>query len=123
TLVSLGSGIAFAWSVAVVALLPDRMTFFDVSALVVTLIAVGKYLEISARGRAGEAIEALAGLQPSIAHLLRRAGSPAEADAAEPGTSPPRSCGRTTWCSSGPASACPPTAWCSAAPARSTNRC
>ena len=84
TLVSLGSTVAFAYSAVAVAVLPGRMTFFDVSVLVVTLIAVGKYLELSARGRAGEAIEALAGLQPSVAHLLRRAGAPRDAIADEP---------------------------------------
>jgi Cu+-exporting ATPase len=84
TLVSLGATVAFAYSVAAVALLPGRMTFFDVSALVVTLIAAGKYLELSARGRAGEAIEALAGMQPHSAHLLRRSGAPADATAIEP---------------------------------------
>jgi len=84
TLVSLGATVAFAYSVAAVAFLPGRMTFFDVSALVVTLIAAGKYLELSARGRAGEAIEALAGMQPHTAHLLRRAGAPADAVAIEP---------------------------------------
>jgi P-type Cu+ transporter len=84
TLVSLASTVAFVYSAVAVAVLPGRMTFFDVSALIVTLIAVGKYLELSARGRAGEAIEALAGLQPSVAHLLRRAGAPADAPATEP---------------------------------------
>jgi P-type Cu+ transporter len=82
TLVSLGSSIAFLYSVAVVIALPGRMTFFDVSTLVISLIAVGKYLELRARGRAGAAIEALATIQPRVAHLLRRSGSRAEADAA-----------------------------------------
>ena len=76
TLVSLGATVALAYSTVAVAVLPGRMTFFDVSALIVTLIAVGKYLELRARGRAGEAIELLAGLQPRTAHLLRRAGAP-----------------------------------------------
>jgi Cu+-exporting ATPase len=83
TLVSLGATVAFVYSAVAVAVLPGRMTFFDVSVLVVSLIAVGKYLELSARGRAGEAIEALAGLQPSVAHLLRRAGAPPDAPATE----------------------------------------
>ncbi|HZS16134.1 MAG TPA: heavy metal translocating P-type ATPase [Candidatus Dormibacteraeota bacterium] len=84
TLVSLGASVAFVYSVVAVVLLPGQATYFDVSALIVTLIAVGKYLELSARGRAGEAIEALAGLQPSVAHLLRRAGAPEDAPATEP---------------------------------------
>jgi P-type Cu+ transporter len=80
TLVSLASTVAFVYSAVAVAVLPGRMTFFDVSALIVTLIAVGKYLELRARGRAGEAIEQLAGLQPRTAHLLRRASAPADAE-------------------------------------------
>ncbi len=83
TLVSLGSSVALAYSVVALAILPGRMTYFDVSAVIVTLIAVGKYLEMSARGRSGEAIEALAGLQPDTAHLLRRAGAPEDAPATE----------------------------------------
>jgi P-type Cu+ transporter len=79
TLVSLASTVAFLYSTVAVALLPGAMTFFDVSALIVTLIAVGKYLELRARGRAGEAIEQLAGLQPAVAHLVRRAGAPVDA--------------------------------------------
>ncbi|MHB8295056.1 MAG: heavy metal translocating P-type ATPase [Acidimicrobiales bacterium] len=70
TLVSLGSTVAFAYSVAATVWLPGATTYFDVAALIVTLIGVGKYLELFAKGRAGEAIEALAGLQPDTAHLL-----------------------------------------------------
>ncbi len=78
TLVSLGSTVALVYSVVAVLALPGRPTYFDVAALIVTLIAVGKYLELLARGRAGEAIEALAGLQPDVAHLLVRQSAPAE---------------------------------------------
>jgi len=78
TLVSLGSTVAIVYSIVAVSALPGRPTYFDVAALIVTLIAVGKYLELLARGRAGEAIEALAGLQPDVAHLLVRQSAPAE---------------------------------------------
>ena len=46
------------------------MVYFDVAALLITLIAVGKFLEVFAMGRAGEAIEALASIQPRTAHLI-----------------------------------------------------
>ena len=72
TLVSLGTTVAFSYSVVAVAALPGKPLYFDVAAVIVTLIAVGKYLELVTRGRAGEAIEALAGLQPDTAHLLAR---------------------------------------------------
>jgi Cu+-exporting ATPase len=79
TLVSLGTTVAFVYSVIAVAALPGEPTYFDVAAVIVTLIAVGKYLELATRGRAGEAIEALAGLQPDTAHLLARADALAPA--------------------------------------------
>ncbi len=75
TLVSLGSSVAFVYSAVAIFALPGRTTYFDVAALIVTLISVGKLLEIVARGRAGDAIEALAGLQPRTAHLLARAAA------------------------------------------------
>ena len=79
TLVSLGTTVAFVYSVVATAALPGEPIYFDVAAVIVTLIAVGKYLELVTRGRAGEAIEALAGLQPDTAHLLARSGASAPA--------------------------------------------
>ncbi|MHB8190939.1 MAG: heavy metal translocating P-type ATPase [Ferrimicrobium sp.] len=72
TLVSLGSTVALVYSIVAVLALPGRPIYFDVASLIVTLIATGKYLELATRGRAGEAIEALAGLQPDVAHLLAK---------------------------------------------------
>ncbi len=82
TLVSLGTTVAFFYSVVAAAALPGKPLYFDVAAVIVTLIAVGKYLELVTRGRAGEAIEALAGLQPDTAHLLARATVSAPAPSA-----------------------------------------
>jgi Cu+-exporting ATPase len=78
TLVSVGATIAFGYSVAATLApsLRGRPTYFDVAALIVTLISIGKYLEVVARGRAGEAIEQMAGLQPRVAHRLE-GGDPA----------------------------------------------
>ena len=78
TLVSVGATIAFGYSAAATLAPPlrGRPTYFDVAALIVTLISVGKYLEMVARGKAGEAIEELATLQPRIAHRLE-GGDPA----------------------------------------------
>ncbi len=76
TLVSLGASVAFFYSVAATFALPGQATYYDVAAVIVTLISVGKYLEVLTRGRAGAAIEALAGLTPRTAHLLGRAGAP-----------------------------------------------
>jgi len=71
TLVSLGSSVAFIYSLVATVALPGQATYFDTAALIVTLIYVGKYLEAAAKGRATAAITALAGLQPRTAHVVR----------------------------------------------------
>ena len=75
TLVSLGTTVAFGYSAIATIALPGRPTYYDVAALIITLIAVGKYLELAGRARAGAAIEALAELQPRTAHLMARASA------------------------------------------------
>jgi Cu+-exporting ATPase len=45
--------------------------YFDSAALIITLILLGRLLEARARGRAGDAIRALIGLQPRTARVLR----------------------------------------------------
>ena len=72
-LVSLGSTAAFLMSV-VATFLPTvvgSVTFYDTTALIVTLIYLGKYLEARAKGQTGEAIRRLAGLRASTAHVIR----------------------------------------------------
>jgi P-type Cu+ transporter len=82
TLVSLGATVAFGYSVIATIALPGQATYYDVAALIITLIAVGKYLELAGRARAGAAIEALAELQPRTAHLMARAASGQRGDPA-----------------------------------------
>src|SRR5262249_5014174 len=72
-LVSLGSTAAFLMSV-VATISPGAVgpvTFYDTTALIVTLIYLGKYLEARAKGQANEALRRLAGLRPSVAHVVR----------------------------------------------------
>jgi Cu+-exporting ATPase len=45
--------------------------YFDTSALIITLILLGRLLEARAKGRTNEAIKKLAGLQAKIARVLR----------------------------------------------------
>ena len=45
-------------------------TYFETSALLITFVVLGKYLELAARGRTTHALEALAGLAPPEATLL-----------------------------------------------------
>ena len=75
TLVSLGTTTAYVYSLAATFFLPGHGVYFDVASVVITLISLGKYFELSARARAGQALEALMTLRPSTAHLLARAGA------------------------------------------------
>jgi P-type Cu+ transporter len=73
TLVSVGSTAAYVMSV-VATFLPQvigSITFYDTTALIVTLIFLGKYLEARATGQTNEAIKKLMGLQAHTAHVLR----------------------------------------------------
>jgi Cu+-exporting ATPase len=73
TLVSLGSTAAYMLSV-VATFFPQvvgPVTFYDTTALIVTLIFLGKYLEARAKGQTNEAIKKLIGLQARTAHVMR----------------------------------------------------
>ncbi len=72
-LISLGSTAAFLMSV-VATVFPrvvGATTFYDTTALIVTLIYLGKYLEARAKGQASEAIRRLMGLRATVAHVMR----------------------------------------------------
>ncbi|MBM4392415.1 MAG: heavy metal translocating P-type ATPase, partial [Deltaproteobacteria bacterium] len=68
TLVALGTGAAYAYSWYTVAT-GGMNIYFEVVGVVVTLILLGKTLEERARGRAGDALRALAKLVPDTAAL------------------------------------------------------
>jgi Cu+-exporting ATPase len=73
TLVSLGSTAAYLLSV-VATFFPQAVgpvTFYDTTALIITLIFLGKYLEARAKGQTSEAIRKLIGLQARVAHVVR----------------------------------------------------
>lgn len=70
TLVSLGSSVAFLYSVWAALVQTHAVTYFDTAAAIITLISVGKYLEARARASAGSAIKRLAGLSAKSAHVL-----------------------------------------------------
>ena len=74
-LVALGSTTAYVYSL-VVLLVPEAgaHVYFETSAMIVTLIKVGKLLEASARGRASAAIRGLMDLAPDTAHLIDAEG-------------------------------------------------
>jgi P-type Cu+ transporter len=76
TLVMLGSSAAYFYSlVALVApaVFPagTAQYYFEASAVIITLIVLGKLLEARAKGRTSEAIKKLVELQPRTAHVRR----------------------------------------------------
>ena len=77
-LVAMGSSVAYFYSVAVLLAqtfwrtdaLGDHV-YFETSAVIITLIVLGKLLEARAKGRTSEAIKKLIGLQPKTARVVR----------------------------------------------------
>ena len=78
TLVAVGTSTAFAYS-TVATFAPGLLAgadgavhvYFDTSAMIITLILLGRFLELRARGRASQAIRRLADLAPRTATVVR----------------------------------------------------
>ena len=76
-LVALGSSVAFAYSVVVAVSLSvgsvglGEHVYFETAALIITLIKLGKLLEVRAKGETGEALRELMGLRPDTARVVR----------------------------------------------------
>src|SRR5829696_2372496 len=79
TLVVMGTSAAYLYSV-VATLAPQLFAagradvYFDTSALIITLILLGRLLEARAKGRTNEAIKKLAGLRAKTARVVRDEG-------------------------------------------------
>jgi Cu+-exporting ATPase len=76
TLIALGTGSAWLYSMAVVLLpaaIPSlaRHAYFEAAAVILALVNFGGALEMRARGRSSEAIRRLIGMQPATARVLR----------------------------------------------------
>ena len=76
-LVAMGSSVAYIYSIGVLIAktmgsnaLGDHV-YFETSAVIITLIVLGKLLEARAKGRTSEAIKKLIGLQPKTARVER----------------------------------------------------
>jgi P-type Cu+ transporter len=86
TLVSVGTSAAYVFSVAVTLwphVFPAHgVTYYDVSAVVITLVVLGRWLEARARGRTSEAIRRLVSLAPRTARVVR-AGAEVDVPTAE----------------------------------------
>ena len=78
TLIGIGTGVAFIYSFVVTAFeavlkpyLDVQYNFYDVTIVVITFIALGKYLESRSKLKTGDAIEKLLGLQAKTALVIR----------------------------------------------------
>jgi Cu+-exporting ATPase len=78
TLVAVGTGAAFAYSTAATLFpawlgLADGMpdVYFDTTVTIISLILLGKFLELRAKRRASDALKMLLSLQPATARIVR----------------------------------------------------
>jgi Cu+-exporting ATPase len=86
TLIGLGIGVAYIYSV-ISTLLPglfpasfrgrggEVATYFEAAAAITTLVLLGQFLELKARGQTGAAIKALLGLAPKTARRVQKDGT------------------------------------------------
>ena len=70
TLIAVGTSAAYIYSLAALVGLVSEQ-YFEVSASLITLVILGKYLEAVAKGRTSEAIKKLMDLSPKMAHVIR----------------------------------------------------
>ena len=89
TLVSLGTGVAFAWSAyATVFPAPGRQVYFDAVLLILGFLLLGKSLEAQAKLRALAALDSLARLRPVTARrVVKGVQSVVPLDEIQPGDS------------------------------------
>jgi Cu+-exporting ATPase len=71
TLISVGTLAAWTWSAVVLVGGVEAHSYFEVGAVITTLILVGRYLELGARRRSGEAIRSLLELGAKDAVVMR----------------------------------------------------
>ena len=78
TLIGLGTSVAFIYSFIITAFeevlapyLNVQYNFYDITIVVITFIALGKYLEANSKLKTGDAIEKLLGLQAKTALVIR----------------------------------------------------
>ncbi|MHC1741111.1 MAG: heavy metal translocating P-type ATPase [Anaerolineaceae bacterium] len=70
-LIALGSSVAYFYSLPVVLGISTGHLFFETSAVIITLVRLGKYLEAKAKGNTSEAIKKLMALQAKTAKVIR----------------------------------------------------
>jgi len=71
TLVAIGTSAAYLFSVYAIFFQPSLGQYFETSALLITFVMLGRYLEAIAKGKTSEAIRKLMQLSPKIATVIR----------------------------------------------------
>ncbi|MBE0417677.1 MAG: copper-translocating P-type ATPase [Coriobacteriia bacterium] len=71
TLIAIGTSAAYFYSVAATFWLIEEPVFYEVAALLITFVILGKLLEARAKGRTGDAIKKLMGLAAKTARVVR----------------------------------------------------
>lgn len=71
TLVAIGTSAAYFYSVYVILFLPEQGQYFEIAAILISFILMGKMLEAVAKGKTSEAIRKLMSLSPRIATVIR----------------------------------------------------
>lgn len=72
SLIALGTSAAYFFSVYNVLFNPDAGQYFETSAILITLVIMGRWFEAIAKGRTNEAIKKLMGLSPKTAIVIRK---------------------------------------------------
>ncbi len=70
-LVAMGSSVAYFYSIVIMLGILSGHVYYETAAVIITLIRVGKFLEVRAKGRTSEAIKKLMGLRPKTARVIR----------------------------------------------------
>lgn len=97
TLVAMGSGISFVWSIALLFSMTDSLIkgetekimqtahslYFESAAMILTLITVGKLLEAISKGRTTDSLKALIKIVPQTAIVIRKSDCSEESCAIE----------------------------------------
>lgn len=72
SLIAIGTSAAYLYSVFLVLTTGGAETYFESSAVLISLVIMGKYLEAMAKGKASEAIRRLLELSPQKARILKK---------------------------------------------------
>ena len=71
SLIAIGTSVAYFYSVYSILIDPSQGQYFEVSAILITLVVMGKFLEAKAKSKTSDAIEKLIKISPKTAIIIR----------------------------------------------------